>query len=108
MSHKVKNKLVRNRMISIIEKDGYVPKYKTIKGSQLKAALKNKLVEEANEVLVSKTKQNLLEELADTYQALTDLTKESGFSMVELIKEVNRKFKEKGGFRKGVFLIEVN
>jgi predicted house-cleaning noncanonical NTP pyrophosphatase (MazG superfamily) len=95
-------------MIKIILNDGYVPKYKTIKGNQLKIALKNKLVEEANEVLVSRTKQNLLEELADTYQALTDLTKESGFSMVELIKEVNRKFKERGGFRKGVFLIEVN
>jgi predicted house-cleaning noncanonical NTP pyrophosphatase (MazG superfamily) len=104
----IKKKLVRDRMIKIILNDGYVPKYKTIKGNQLKIALKNKLVEEANEVLVSRTKQNLLEELADTYQALTDLTKESGFSMVELIKEVNRKFKERGGFRKGVFLIEVN
>lgn len=104
----IKKKLVRDGMISIIEKDGYVPKFKTIKGNQLKIALKNKLVEEANEVLISRTKQNLLEELADTYQTLTDLTKESGFSMVDLIQEVNRKFKERGGFRKGVFLIEVN
>lgn len=104
----IKKKLVRDEMIKIILNDGYFPKYKTIKGNQLKTALKNKLVEEANEVLVSKTKQNLLEELADTYQALTDLTKESGFSMVDLIQEVNRKFKERGGFRKGVFLIEVN
>ena len=104
----IKKKLVRDKMISIIEKDGYVPKFKTIKGNQLKIALKNKLVEEANEVLISRTKQNLLEELADTYQALTDLTKESGFSMVDLIQEVNQKFKERGGFRKGVFLIEVN
>ena len=104
----IKKKLVRDGMIKIILNDGYTPKYKTIKENQLKTALKNKLVEEANEVLVSKTKQNLLEELADTYQALTDLTKESGFSMVDLIQEVNRKFKERGGFRKGVFLIEVN
>lgn len=103
----IKNKLIRDLMIKIIEKDGYIPKFKIIKGNQLKIALKNKLVEEANEVLVSKTKQNLLEELADTYQALIDLTKESGFSMNDLIAEVNRKFKEKGGFRKGVFLINV-
>lgn len=104
----IKKKLVRDGMIKIILNDAYIPKYKTIKGNQLKVALKNKLVEEANEVLISRTKQNLLEELADTYQALTDLTKESGFSMVDLIQEVNRKFKERGGFRKGVFLIEVN
>lgn len=103
----IKNKLVRDLMIKIILNDGYVPKFKIIKGNQLKAALRYKLVEEANEVLVSKTKQNLLEELADTYQALIDLTKESGFSMKDLTTEVNRKFKDRGGFRKGVFLINV-
>jgi predicted house-cleaning noncanonical NTP pyrophosphatase (MazG superfamily) len=103
----IKNKLVRDLMIKIILNDGYVPKFKIIKGNQLKIALKNKLVEEANEVLISKTKQNLLEELADTYQALIDLTKESGFSMKDLTTEVNRKFKDRGGFRKGVFLINV-
>ena len=95
-------------MISIIEKDGYIPTWKIISKEKLKLELKKKLREEAREVFFSLDRQNLLEELADTYQVLTDLTKESGFLMVDLIQEVNRKFKERGGFRKGVFLIEVN
>jgi len=104
---KVYNKLIRDRMPQIIESNGDTPIYKIISGKNLKIALKNKLLEESEEVAVSKTRKNLLEELADTYQALIDLTEECGFTYSNLITEVERKFKEKGGFRNGVFLIEV-
>ena len=104
---KVYNKLIRDHMPEIIKSNGDTPITKIISGRNLKFALKNKLIEEAEEVAFSKTRKNLLEELADTYQALFDLTEECRFSINDLTKEVNRKFKEKGGFRNGVFLIEV-
>lgn len=100
-------KLIRDEMLSKIEKDGHKPIFQTLTKSELKKELREKLLEEANEVYISKTKSNLLEELADVYEVLSELAKQNNFTMKEVLEKTKTKRKENGGFTKGIFLIEV-
>ncbi len=94
-------------MINKIEKDGHKPIFQILSKSELKSELREKLIEEAIEVYDSKTKSNLLEELADVYEVFISLAKENNFTMKEISEKAKIKRKERGGFTKGVFLIEV-
>lgn len=94
-------------MISKIEKDGHEPIFQMLSKSKLKSELREKLLEEANEVYNSKTKSNLIEELADVYEVFTELVKQNNFTIREISEKAKIKRKELGGFTKGVFLIEV-
>ena len=94
-------------MISEIEKDGHEPIFQILTKSELKSELREKLIEEANEVYNSKTKSNLLEELADVYEVFNELVKQNNFTMREISEKSKIKRKERGGFTKGIFLIEV-
>ena len=94
-------------MISKIEKDGHKPIFQVLTKSELKNELREKLLEEVYEVYNSKTKSNLLEELADVYEVFTELVKQNNFTMREISEKAKVKRNERGGFTKGIFLIEV-
>lgn len=74
--------------------------YRQLKPDEREDALKNKIVEEANEVKAASDDQNLLEELADVYTVLEAFLDFKNISKEELLKQVEAKKAEKGGFTK--------
>ena len=74
--------------------------YRQLKPEEREVALKNKIVEEANEVKAAPDEPNLLEELADGYTVLEAFLDFKNISKEELLKQVKAKKAEKGGFTK--------
>ena len=59
------NKLVRDRIPEIIEQNGESASCITMEGIGLVRQLKNKIIEEAYEVLAANSREEVMEELAD-------------------------------------------
>lgn len=104
---KTYHKLIRDKMLDKIRNDGHNPIFSNLSKSELKHELREKLLEEVYEVCNSKTRVNLSEELADVYEVFLELVKQNNFTMKEISEKAKIKRKERGGFTKGVFLIEV-
>jgi predicted house-cleaning noncanonical NTP pyrophosphatase (MazG superfamily) len=66
--------------------------------------IKQKVVEEANEILNTSTKEELIEEVADLLEVLKSLCEKNNI-VEEVFTKRNYKFLERGGFDKGVILI---
>lgn len=103
------NKLVRDKIPEIIEKSGKKAKYRVLEGDELKAALKNKLVEEANELLNAETEEEIIEEIADVLEVLDGILMCFGGVEIEskVYQKAMQKYKEKGRFEKGYYLESV-
>lgn len=80
-------KLVRDK---IPEFATYVS-YRQLEPDEIEDALKNKIVEEANEVKAAPNDQNLLEELADVYTVLEAFLDFKHISKEDLLKQVEDK-----------------
>ncbi len=65
MNRKTYNKFIRDKIPEIIKKNGANPKISVWDDSKFKSALKEKLVEEAKELLEAKTDDEILNELSD-------------------------------------------
>ena len=74
--------------------------YRQLEPDEREDALKNKIVEEANVVKAAPNDQNLLEELADVYTVLEAFLDFKNISKEDLLKQVEAKKAEKGGFTK--------
>lgn len=101
---KVFNKLVRGNIPNIIKANNEVPVIRILSDEEYKNELLRKLLEEANEVNNSKTKEELLEELADVFEvlkALSELESESIDTVIDISKQKRLK---RGGFTKRIFL----
>jgi len=106
---KIYDKLVRDRIPEIIEKSGRKACYWELGDEAFELELRRKLVEEANELLNAKTKDEFYEELADVMQVL-----DSFLDMIEGT-EADRvvdtiyldKRSEKGAFDKHIYLHSV-
>ena len=97
------NKLVRDNIPEIIEKNGGKPKYRVIENDEeFKKALKAKLVEEIDEFLNANTEEEVIEELADIYEIMTYFEADFKFITTACVKR-----KSKGGFCKRIFLESV-
>jgi predicted house-cleaning noncanonical NTP pyrophosphatase (MazG superfamily) len=95
-------KLVRDKLLAVYYDLGEKPKYRILNHDEHIAKLAKKVAEEANE-LVSLSGQGVSEEVADIEQALTDLKVLSGITK-EVLKIKQTKRREKGGFKKGVYI----
>jgi predicted house-cleaning noncanonical NTP pyrophosphatase (MazG superfamily) len=94
-------KLVRDRIPEIMCREGKAPDIEEIGGDRLKAALKEKLVEEAMELRAS---DDIREELADVMEVVDALVDAYGIDEVELQAIRRKKREERGGFDKGYYL----
>lgn len=103
---KIYNKLIRDNMKEIIEKDSKSSSMRYIKGQDMVTALKNKLQEEVDEFLES----GHCSEIADIQEVLLCLIDELGYNFEEIEKIRIEKKKQKGSFHDGLFLesIEFN
>lgn len=104
MAVKHYNKLVRDRIPEIIEKDGKLCEYKTVDGLAYRKALDKKLKEECYEWLNTKSVDELCDiievciALADEYHDMYEST---------LLYRMQEKRKNRGAFRNRIFLQSV-
>ncbi|MBU5316529.1 nucleoside triphosphate pyrophosphohydrolase [Clostridium bornimense] len=97
---KTYNKLVRDKIPQIIEKDGKGCDITIACGDEKKELLRAKLMEEVNEYL----EDDNLEELADVMEVLFGLANQLGYTEEDLIKKREEKLKARGGFKEGIVL----
>ena len=97
------NKLVRAKIPEIIVKDGKSPVCRFLKESEMQHFLEEKLNEEVAEYHESKS----IEELADILEVVYALCRAGGNSIEELMQINLKKRNERGGFSKGIVLLEV-
>lgn len=96
------NKLVRDKIIEIIEKKGEKASYHFATDEEYRQKLHEKLLEEVNEFLVDKNK----EEMADIYEVITSLLKINGWNDEDIILLQKEKRDKRGSFDKRIILEE--
>lgn len=94
------NKLVRDKIPEIIEKDGRKAVYHVLSEGEFIAELDKKLNEEVKEYQKDKS----LEEMADILEVLYAISKARGYTVDELGSKCREKAEERGGFDKKLYL----
>lgn len=100
MSIKTYNKLVRDKIPEIIERDNKTCETEILDDAGYLEMLDAKLDEELSEYHADKN----LEELADLLEVLYAVTKARGYSLEELENLRKKKAEERGGFEKKILL----
>ena len=103
MDRKIYNKLVRDNIPNIIGASGKKCIVKIIEGDELTKLLNGKLQEEVDEYIAS----NDIEELADIIEVIHSILHNRGVTIEELETIRLKKKEERGGFSKGIKLLEV-
>ena len=76
-------------------------------GDELRAALCQKLHEEADEVDSAASRQELIEEIGDVQQIINDLLATQSITQAELEASIAKKTARKGGFQNGEYIESV-
>ncbi|WCR53540.1 MAG: hypothetical protein PG981_000562 [Wolbachia endosymbiont of Ctenocephalides orientis wCori] len=98
------DKLVRDHTPEIMRSHGMVVYYRIMEKDEYVERLKNKLLEEAKEVIASKTPDETLEELADLVEVIHALGKESGLSIEQIEEKRISKRQEIGSFDNRIYI----
>lgn len=99
------SKLVRDKIPEIIRASGKTPIIHTeVDEKVILELLKDKLVEEANEVKSATCSGNIVLELADVYEAMVSIGRMFGVSIQAIQQFAELKREEKGGFTKMIVL----
>jgi predicted house-cleaning noncanonical NTP pyrophosphatase (MazG superfamily) len=102
---KIYNKLIRDNIPELIEKDGQKYSMKILSEEEFKEELLKKLVEEAQEVLEAKDKnKELVKELADVLEVMENIISIFKLDKNEIEKVQNERRISRGGFEKKLFL----
>lgn len=96
------NKLVRDKIIEIIEAKGEQVSYHVAENEEYRQKLKEKLREEVEEFLVAETE----EEMADIFEVITALLLLYGWNIEDILKIQKEKRDKRGGFDKRIILEE--
>ena len=96
------NKLVRDRIPEIIEKNGKKAVTRILNDEEYKIYLEKKLDEEVAEFHESKS----IEELADILEVIYALSETCG-TVTDFLAKWDEKTKERGGFTKKILLEEI-
>lgn len=99
---RIYNKLVRDKIPDIIKSKGEKCKFEVLNDEDYKDFLDKKLNEEVAEYQSSKS----LTELADIIEVIYAIAKTRGFTPEQMEELRILKEKSKGGFSKGILLIE--
>lgn len=97
---KVYDKLIRDQIPEIIEKNGHTVKIRVLSFEEYTDALEKKLTEETEEYLNSKEPI----ELADILEVIDAIAQNQGISFEELLALKGEKQKNNGGFIKKLYL----
>ena len=99
---RVYNKLVRDNIPEIIEKEGKKVTTKILNDKEYREKLNRKLQEEVKEYL----EDNNVEELADIVEVIYGILNSMNVSVQEFEEVRKGKADKKGGFEKRIYLIE--
>lgn len=99
-------KLVRDKIPSIIEKNGETPITRILSDEEYKTELEKKLGEEHQEVL-NATGKDRIEELADMIEVIKYLAKVEGGTFTEVLEKAKKKASERGSFEQKIYLENV-
>jgi predicted house-cleaning noncanonical NTP pyrophosphatase (MazG superfamily) len=100
-------KLVRDRVPDSIRKNGEWPVTRVLSPEEFRLALRQKLVEEATEVVAAESRDEVRAELADLLEIIESICQEEKISQNGLLEERMIKNNLKGGFKKRIFLERV-
>ncbi len=104
------DKLFRDKILKDMQECEVHFDLETLDGDKYIMALKDKLVEEANEVLVVADDDELVEELADVMEVIYALLAAKDITMDKILQYAKNKKNKKGGFegRNKVYSIKLN
>lgn len=98
-------KLVRDNIVQyVFNKEGRTLNTRVAWPDEMLQLYKNKVIEEANEVLATSNQKELIEELGDLCSVITCFISHLNITE-EVLQEASRKKKERGAFYDGVILI---
>lgn len=97
------DKLIRDKLPELLRHKGVIVYQRALEDEEFISRLKEKLIEEANEIKEAKTKDELTEELADILEVLRTLANISGISIEEIEKIRLKKREFKGGFDSRIY-----
>jgi len=96
------DKLVRDRIIEIIETKGEVAKWHIADDAEYRLKLQEKLLEEAEEFLAAES----VEEMADVFEVIDALLTLNGWTREDILKIQQEKRAKRGGFDGRIILEE--
>ncbi|MFC7319988.1 nucleoside triphosphate pyrophosphohydrolase [Halobacillus campisalis] len=102
---KTYNKMVRDKIPTIIKENGQIGEYLQLDSNRYAIELRRKLNEEVGEYLETMDEIAATEELADILEVIHSLAKFHNKSFDEVENVRQQKFKERGGFEKGLLLV---
>ncbi len=100
-------KLIRDNIPEIIDSKGDYYESRILRTREYRKLLREKLVEEAQE-LVSASKKELLKELSDVLQLVKSIAEFEGISFKEIEAKRKEREKKRGAFKKRIFLVWSN
>lgn len=101
----MKEKLIRDKIADFVLKErGEVLTTRVASSEELLQLLKNKILEEAEEVFKANTKEELAEEMADLLEVMKSLAEKENI-VEEIFLKRESKLLERGAFDLGVVLI---
>ena len=102
------NKLVRDKIPSIIREEGRVPNVRHLQHEEYLKCLANKLVEEAQEVCSAhESNGDTIGEIADLVEVLSVFMRELNIKTMQVQQVRSDKNNKKGSFDEKAFLISV-
>lgn len=96
------DKLIRDKIIEIIEAKGGQAKWHVATEEEYRAKLKEKLLEEVKEFNEAEN----VEEMADVFEVITAWLAYKGWAIEEIIATQKEKREKRGGFEKRIVLEE--
>ena len=101
------SKLVRDKIVENIISVGNKPNWRVLSDTEFIRELKNKIVEESAEVPRNNDPKAVVEELADLQELIDSLLLAFGVSKKEFSKIRRNKNKERGAFKKRLYIEDV-
>ena len=104
---KIYNKLIRDRIPEIIQKDGNTADIIILSEESFKQAIKEKLIEEATEVCNAQDRDDILSELADWQEVMDTIKQMYNINTLEVNTIQAVKALQRGKFEKRLYLKSV-
>jgi len=101
------DKLIRDKLPQIMRASGIQVFEQVIDQAEYQHQLKNKLLEEAHEVLASSSEKEVREELADILEVMMALAREYDLELADIQETAAQKRVEKGGFDDKIYVHHV-
>ncbi len=98
------NKLIRDRIPDRIENSGGIGSYRILNSKEFEKKLIQKVEEEASGLTATRSKKELIDELADVIEVIEEIKKIKKVSNKQIAIARKKNMRKKGGFKKKIFL----